>query len=97
MHQFYQVRREQGILRRVIQFEGMTFQDLRFAKTCLDELLDEDTLRQGPRYSTGPGRGMGQYLGRKILLVQGQVGDAQSPSGPEDAVGLGEDPALASG
>lgn len=64
MHQLDQVRREQGILGGVIQFERMALQDLRLGEPGPDEFLDEDTLRQCSGYSTGPSGGMGEDLRR---------------------------------
>lgn len=42
----------------------MTLQDLDLLEPDILQFLDEDTLRQGSRYSTGPGGRMGPNLRR---------------------------------
>lgn len=95
MHQLDQVGGEERILLGVVQLEGMPLQDLRPGESHLGQFLDEDTLRQGSRYSTGPRRWVGENLGRQVVLVQRQVGHAQAPTRAEHPVRLGEDAALA--
>lgn len=72
-HELDQVVVEQGVVRGLIDAERDSFDDLDVAEADSFQFRDEDTLRQGSRYSAGPGRRVYQHLRRQISLVDGEV------------------------
>src|SRR6202022_163789 len=68
-----------------VDAEQPAVDDLDRSEPGLLELSDKVTLRQRAGCSTDPCRRMRQHFRRRFVLVNGQVGDAESPGGAEDA------------
>ena len=89
-----QIRCEQGMEVGIVYPERIALDDLDAGEACPLHFLDEVTLRHGAGHSAGPGRGMSEYLRRQILLVDGEVGYAESSGRTEDSGALGESTGL---
>lgn len=79
-HEIDQFGWEEGTQGGVVNRKRHPIEDLDVDKPRPLQLFDEVTLRQGAGNSPGPSRGMSQDLRRKILLVDGDVGDAEFPT-----------------
>ena len=90
-----QLVREQWVESTVVDPDRRTLQHLEIDEPGPLELPDEVTLRQGAGDSARPGRRVGEYLRRELLLLDGQVGNAELTAGAQDTGALGECPGLA--
>ncbi len=89
-HQADQLRREQRVLGAFVDAVRDFFTAPDVDKPDIPQLVREDTLRERARDSTGPGRGIGEDLGRQIL-VHNDVREGEAASGPQNPVDLRED------
>lgn len=89
-----QIRCEQGMESCVVYPERIALDNLDAGEAGPLHFLDEGTLRHGAGHSAGPGCGMSEYLGRQILLVDGEVGYAESSGRTENSGALRESTGL---
>lgn len=80
-HEGEQVGGEERVEGEVVDAEGLPSVDADVAKACPLEFRDEVTLRQGAGHSTGPGGRVREDLGRKLVLLHGDVGDGEPAAG----------------
>ena len=83
-HEVDQFRSKQRISSTVLDPPRATREYLHVGETALRECLDEVTLRHGPGYSPSPGGRMSHHLGRQRVLLDDDVGDAQTASCSQD-------------
>lgn len=91
-HQGYQVRGEERVAGSAVQSEREPLADVDRREPDSLQFGDEDTLRQGSGYSTGPGGGMSEDLWGYVVFDDRQVGDTQSPSRLQHPERLGQHP-----
>src|SRR5215211_2580337 len=91
-HQLDDANREEWVQGAVVDTQRLSMEHLDSGEAGLAELVDEVGFCQGPGDASGPGGGLGQDLGRQVVLADGQVGHAQASSGPEHARTLGQYP-----
>src|SRR5687768_29381 len=94
-HQGHEVIVEQRIHRALVDPPWGSVQNLDRAESDPLHFLDEVTLRQGPGHSAGPGRRMCEDFGWKRVLLDRDVGDAETASGFQNPSTFGQDPDLA--
>lgn len=93
-HKGYELVIEQGVHRAFIDAPWGPVQDLDRLESNPLQFVDEVTLRQGPGHSAGPGGGMCEDFWRKRVLLDRDVGDAETPSRLQHPSAFGEDPDL---
>lgn len=94
-HQIDQLSGEERVPRRIVDGEGTPPDDVELREPDLGDLVCEDTLREGPGYSTGPGGRVGEDLRGQLLLTDGQVRGDQPPPWTQYPESLREHTALA--